>query len=178
MGRARVGNRLLTATLRPWIVGMPLERRDLHLHPVGERQSPEQAVEFASACGAVEAKDRALSPPDPHQMPLLGQPTRCGCLGGLAVLDRGLRGSVWNVDVELDQELHVPQTTSLAADTVAASRMTPATISGLDSITRWEAPSTSVTVEPARAYWKRCSSGATRRSAVPNTPQDRFARHA
>jgi hypothetical protein len=45
-------------------------------------------------------------------------------------------------------------------------------MSGCDIITRWDAPSTSVTVEPARSYAKRWSPGATGRSAVPNTAQD------
>src|SRR5262249_2298422 len=47
-----------------------------------------------------------------------------------------------------------------------------------DSIKKCEAPSTSVTVEAARWYWKRCRSGATGRSAVPNTAQDGFVRQA
>ena len=34
---------------------------------------------------------------------------------------------------------------------LTASRMTPATMSGCDSIRKWEAPSTSVTVEAARS---------------------------
>jgi tetratricopeptide (TPR) repeat protein len=42
--------------------------------------------------------------------------------------------------------------------------MTAATTSGLDSITKCEAPSTSVVVEPARPYEKRCRSYA---AAVP-----------
>jgi len=34
---------------------------------------------------------------------------------------------------------------------LTASRMTPATMSGCDRIRKWEAPSTSVIVEPARS---------------------------
>src|SRR6266851_4969593 len=56
--------------------------------------------------------------------------------------------------------------------------MTPATTSGCESIAKWEAPSTSVTVEPARPSEKRCSSGAIGWSPVPNTPQDGFVRQA
>src|SRR6266516_2231896 len=54
--------------------------------------------------------------------------------------------------------LHAARLTALA---MTASRITPATMSGCDSIRKCEAPSTSVTVEPARSYEKRCSSGAT-----------------
>src|SRR5262249_48883882 len=71
--------------------------------------------------------------------------------------------------------LHAARVTPLA---MTASRMRPATMSGCDSIKKCEAPSTSVTVEPARSYWKRCRSGATGRSAVPNTAQDGVARQA
>jgi hypothetical protein len=39
----------------------------------------------------------------------------------------------------------------LSAAALAASLMTPATTSGRDSIRRWEAPSTSVTLAPARS---------------------------
>jgi hypothetical protein len=63
-----------------------------------------------------------------------------------------------------------------AAQAMAASRMPPAAMPGCDFMTKWEATSTSVTVEPARSQEKRWSSGATGRSAVPNTAQDGFAR--
>jgi hypothetical protein len=91
-----------------------------------------------------------------------------------------------NLDLELDQELHAvlsflrdavewrldPASGDRGRDAdllrrevdalaMTASRMTPATMSGCDSIRKWEAPSTSVTVEPARSYEKRWSSGAT-----------------
>ena len=66
----------------------------------------------------------------------------------------------------------LPQTPS------TASRMTPATTSGFETIAKCDAPSISVTVEPARSYEKRCSSGAIGWSAVPNTPQDGFVRQA
>src|SRR3954466_15300399 len=56
--------------------------------------------------------------------------------------------------------------------------MTSATTPGFDSITKWEAPATSVTVEPARSYEKRWSWGAIGWSAVPNTPQDGLTRQA
>src|SRR5262249_16006546 len=65
--------------------------------------------------------------------------------------------------------------TGCAADAVTPSRMTPATMSAGDIIKKCEGPSTSVTVEPARSYWKRCRSGATGRSAVPNTAHDGVA---
>src|SRR6516225_2620370 len=80
-----------------------------------------------------------------------------------------------NLDLELDQELHavlllsdgaewrldpasgdrgrdadVLHAARLAALAMTASRMTLATMSGCDIIRKWEAPSTSVTVEPAR----------------------------
>jgi hypothetical protein len=61
---------------------------------------------------------------------------------------------------------------------LTASLMTPATMSGRDSVRRWEAPSTSVTLAPARSLENRCSAEATGRSAVPKTAQDGFARHA
>ena len=54
--------------------------------------------------------------------------------------------------------LHAARLTALA---MTASRMTPATMSGCDLMRKWEAPSTSVTVEPARSLEKRWSSGAT-----------------
>jgi len=38
-------------------------------------------------------------------MPLVRQPGGGRCLGGLAVADLGLGNSVWNVDLELDEEL-------------------------------------------------------------------------
>jgi predicted adenylyl cyclase CyaB len=44
--------------------------------------------------------------------------------------------------------LHAARLTALA---MTASRMTPATMSGCDLMRKWEAPSTSVTVEPARS---------------------------
>src|SRR5262249_11725112 len=44
------------------------------------------------------------------------------------------------------------QAVALAVRAVTASRMTPATTSGSDSNRKCEAPSTSVTVEPARSY--------------------------
>src|SRR2546423_14863371 len=72
-------------------------------------------------------------------------------------------------------ELHAAR---VAASAITASRMTPATMSGCDSIKKCDAPSTSVTVESARSYWKRWRSGATGRSAVPNTAQDGFVRQA
>ena len=81
-----------------------------------------------------------------------------------------------NLDLELDQELHavlsffatppngvstphlatgvetpISYAATLTALAMTASRMTPATMSGCDSIRKWEAPSTSVTVEPARS---------------------------
>jgi hypothetical protein len=45
---------------------------------------------------------------------------------------------------------------------VTASRMTPATTSGFEIITKCDAPSTSVTVESARSSEKRCSSAMNR----------------
>src|SRR6185437_4008611 len=72
-------------------------------------------------------------------------------------------------------ELHAARVAALA---MTASRITPATMSGCDSIKKCEAPSTSVTVESARSYWKRWRSGATGPSAVPNTAQDGFVRQA
>jgi len=54
--------------------------------------------------------------------------------------------------------LYAARLTALA---MTASRMTLATMSDCDSIRKWEAPSTSVTVEPARSYEKRWRSGAT-----------------
>src|SRR5207247_6369426 len=59
----------------------------------------------------------------------------------------------------------------LAAPAVTASRMTPTTASGCESITKCDAPSTSVTFEPARSYENPCSWGGIGWSAVPNTPQ-------
>src|SRR3954447_2524731 len=56
--------------------------------------------------------------------------------------------------------------------------MTPATTSGFDSCTKWEAPSISVTAEPARSYENRWSWGEIGWSPVPNTPQDGFTRQA
>lgn len=49
---------------------------------------------------------------------------------------------------ELADVLYAARLTALA---MTASRMTLATMSGCDSIRKWEAPSTSVTVEPARS---------------------------
>src|SRR5262245_25677104 len=45
------------------------------------------------------------------------------------------------------QVLHAARLTAIA---MPALRMTPATMSGCDIMRKWEAPSTSVTVEPAR----------------------------
>src|SRR3989442_11705479 len=58
-------------------------------------------------------------------------------------------------------ETPISYAATLTALAITASRMTLATMSGCDSIRKWEAPSTSVTVEPARSYEKRWSSGAT-----------------
>src|SRR5712691_964385 len=127
------------------IVGVRLERRDRDTQPVGEGQG-----------------------------------------GALVLLHLRVRGAGGNLDLELDQELHVVLLLSdgaewrldpasgnrgrdadvlyaarLTALAMTASRMTLATMSGCDSIRKWEAPSTSVTVEPARSYEKRWSSGAT-----------------
>jgi len=44
-----------------------------------------------------------------------------------------------------------------AATDLTASRMTPATMSGSETIAKCDAPSISVTAEPARSYEKRCS---------------------
>ena len=53
--------------------------------------------------------------------------------------------------VTRDRHADALYATALAVQAMTASRMTPATISGWDNMTRWEAPSTSVTFEPARS---------------------------
>jgi hypothetical protein len=87
------------------------------------------------------------------------------------LLRLGVRRAGGNLDLEFDQELHavlilmasrprfgdrgrdadVLHAARLTALAMTASRMTPATMSGCDIIRKWEAPSTSVTVEPARS---------------------------
>src|SRR6266849_3657327 len=125
--------------------------------------------------------------PEPDEVPLLRELGRGGRLGALVLLHLRVRCVGGNLDLELDQELHaflsflraadewrldpapgdrgrdtaVLHAATLTALAMTASRMTPATMSGCDSIRKCAAPSTSVTVEPARSYEKRCSSGAT-----------------
>ena len=53
--------------------------------------------------------------------------------------------------VSRDRDADGLHATALAVEAMTASRMTPATISGWDNMSRWEPPSTSVTFEPARS---------------------------
>src|SRR6266699_7127567 len=112
-------------------------------------------------------------------MPLLFRAANSVCqpLSGASNIVRSLRSGLDPASCDGGREpfLHAARLTALA---ITASRMTPATMSGCDSIKKCDAPSTSVTVESARSYWKRWRSGATGRSAVPNTAQDGFARQA
>src|SRR6478672_13777904 len=52
------------------------------------------------------------------------------------------------------RDAHVLHAARLTALAVTASRITPATMSGCESIKKCDAPSTSVTAESARSYWK------------------------
>src|SRR5262249_32627078 len=116
--------------------------------------------------------------PEPDEMPVLRELGRGGRLGALVLLHVRGRRAGRNLGLELDQKLHavlsfssrrrrmasrprlmatgvetpLSYAATLTALAMTASRMTPATMSGCDSIRKCEAPSTSVTVEPVRAY--------------------------
>src|SRR4029079_6518591 len=107
--------------------------------------------------------------PEPDEMPVVRALGRGGWLGTLHLPNVGVRRGGGNLELELDQELHavllvliqtrrrqrlepasgkrgrdadVLHAARLTALARTASRMTPATMSGCDIISRWEAPST------------------------------------
>jgi hypothetical protein len=93
------------------VVGMGLERTDGDVHPLVERQGPEQIVELGAAVGPVQAErpgpagcDGPL--PEPDEMASARQLGRGRCLGVLAVVDLSLRSPVGNVDLEVNQKFH------------------------------------------------------------------------
>ena len=93
------------------VVGVRLERGDRDVHPAAKRQGAEQIVELSWAVGAVQTDGLALPwcdgrPPQPYEMPLASQVGGGGGLGACALFDLGLRRPVWNVELELNQELH------------------------------------------------------------------------
>ena len=89
---------------------MGLERRHRDPQPVGERQLCEESVELSRALGSVQADGGypvvgSWPSPQPEEMPLVRQ---LGCsrrLGLLTGTDFGLRGSRWNLEIELDEKL-------------------------------------------------------------------------
>jgi len=88
-----------------------LERGDGDLHPAAQRQRVEQAIELCLAVGAVQAESLPLARcggrlPQPHEVPLAGQPRRGGRLGAQALVSLGLPGALRRLDVECNQELH------------------------------------------------------------------------
>ena len=95
------------------------------------------------------ADDR--TPPEADEMAVFSELGRGGRLGAVALVHLRTSRAGGNLDLELDQELHGRYAATSAALAATASRMTPATVSGCDSIRKWEAPSTSVIVEPARS---------------------------
>jgi len=76
---------------------------------------------------------------------------RGGRFGAVVLIHVPARRAAGNLDLELDQELHGRYAVTSAALAMTASRITPATTSGCDLMRKLEAPSTSVTVEPARS---------------------------
>jgi hypothetical protein len=107
--------RLLTVTgnelLGRRIIGMGLQRRDRHAHPVIEWQRAQQAVHGRCALGAVEPDRSGLAGrhvplPQPDQVSLVHERGCGGRLSVLACRDFGLRSSLGNVDFELDEEVH------------------------------------------------------------------------
>jgi len=90
---------------------MGLERGNRYMHPLGKRQSVEQTIELVFAVGAVQAEDPGLAgsgaqSPNPDEMPLVHQLGCSGCFRVLTALDLGIRSSVGNIHIELDQEFH------------------------------------------------------------------------
>jgi hypothetical protein len=87
---------------------MGLERGDRDIRPLVERQPAEQSIELRLTAGPVQAEDLGLAGrdrplPDADEMPLANQVG--DGLGALALLDLGFRGSVGDIDRELDEEL-------------------------------------------------------------------------
>src|SRR3954454_12055780 len=100
-----------SSTDRRRVIRMRRQRGDLDAHPVIEREGLKQTVQLRFALGPVEAEDsrrgkRVRRLPYAEQMSILTQLRRGGGLGGLAVRDLSLRGSVRDIDIELDQEIH------------------------------------------------------------------------
>jgi hypothetical protein len=107
---------------------MRLESRHHDVQPVGHRQRREQTVELRCALGAVETyRCRSVSKqgafPESHQMSFVDQFGRSRGLGPLSPLDFGRRRSGRDLELELNEELHIFRWEMAAVERRLAARV-------------------------------------------------------